>query len=103
MKRTTFTLSLSPDVFDRLTAAAVRMDVSRGAIARMALQDWFRRHDTDLKATPVQTGASTERSAPQDSWAGLRMNLAMPSAAVKPRKKRNRLDLPSVPPPEEAK
>src|SRR5712664_533045 len=97
--RITFTISLSPEVFTRLTSAANRLDVSRGAAVRLALQDWFGRRDSEPKD-----------SKPQGPWAGLRMNLtatetkqetedllktqiSIPPAAVQKRKK-NRLDLP---------
>jgi hypothetical protein len=91
MKRTTFTMSLSHEVFSRLTAAANRLDVSRGAVVRMALQDWFNRHD------------------PKDSGhLGLRLNkdllttqISMPKDGKERQRKRNRLDLRSVAPSEE--
>src|SRR5258708_3477595 len=98
MKRTTFTISLSPEVFSRLTSSAWRLDVSRGAVVRMALQVWFGRHDP-------------KDSNPQGSWTGLRMNLmATPETNPKiedllktqisippdtgKRRKKNRLDIP---------
>lgn len=86
--RITFTISLSPEVSTRLTSAANRLDVSRGAVVRMALQDWFGRHDPDPKD-----------SKPEDSWAGLKLNLMMSPATG--RRKKNRLDLPIEKPAEE--
>lgn len=85
--RITFTISLSPEVFSRLTAAANRLDVSRGAVVRMALQDWFNRHDPDIK---------------DSGRMGLRLNkdllttqISIPKDGKERQRKRNRLDLQS--------
>jgi predicted transcriptional regulator len=85
MKRTTFTMSLSHEVFGRLTAAAGRFDVSRGAVVRMALQDWFNRHDPDIKDSG-RMGLRLQKDL-------LKTHISIPRAAVQ-RRKKNRLDFP---------
>jgi hypothetical protein len=38
-------MSLNPEVFDRLTRVSRRMMTSRATITRLALIDWFQKHD----------------------------------------------------------
>jgi hypothetical protein len=109
MKRTTFTMSLSREVFSRLTAMSRRMDISRAAVVRMALSDFFRRHDADPKDMLIlnQTAAATEHSKLEGSVPlGFRLNkmkdslkteISVPEVGKEKRRRKNRLDLPSIP------
>lgn len=91
MKRTTFTISLSPDVFSRLTAAAWQLDVSKGAVVRMALQDWFSRHDQDSKELSLRTNLTATPAKREDF-----LKISPLPIAIQ-RRKRNRIELPADP------
>lgn len=90
-------MSVSREVFSKLTSVARRMDVSRGAVVRMALQEWFKRNDPDPKAErsnfKIPVGLRLNLKATPETQRRVEGLLKTQLAAPDARRKRNRVEI----------